>query len=147
MQDLAALSRLYAVADKQVVNRAVDIALALPAFDVCDDAKELRAIGDAPPPEQAQQIAATRETQAQARSLAVAGKSREAAALAGGAVEAAEALGYLPLTAEARLGTARKGAGDYEAAIPALAAAVSAALASRDNRRLLTGLCRVELSA
>ena len=50
------------------------------------------------------------------------------------------------MTAEARLalGTARKGAGDYEAAIPALAAAVSAALASRDDRRLLTGF--VELA-
>ncbi len=146
LQDLGALTRLYVAADKQVVKQAVDIALALPALDACADMAALRAVGDAPSPEQASQVEAVRETLAQARSLEAAGKYKEAVTLASGAVEAATALGYLPLTAEAKLvlGISKMRAGEHEAAIPVLTAAVASALAGRDDARVLSGLLNLE---
>ncbi|HEY0132597.1 MAG TPA: tetratricopeptide repeat protein, partial [Nannocystis sp.] len=101
---------------------------------------------DAPPPEQAPQIAAVRETLAEARSLQAAGKYKESVALAIGADAAADALDYTPLVAEAKLvhGRSRWQAGEHEAAIPVLSAAAASALASRDDARLLTAF--VDLS-
>ena len=146
LQDLGALTRLYVAADAQVVKQAVDIALALPTLEVCADMAALRAVGDAPAPEQARQVEAVRETLAHARSLQAAGKYKEAVTLASGAAEGSAALGYLPLTAEAKLvlGSAKLRAGEHEAAIPVLTAAVSAALASRDDARVLSGLLNLE---
>ncbi len=146
LQDLSALTKLYVAGDPQVVKRAVDIALALPPLEACADAAALRAVGDAPPPEQAAQIEAVRGSLAQARSLDAAGLKKEALAGASAADDEATALAYPPLTAEAKLvlGVAKLGAGEHEAAIPVLAAAVSGALASRDDALLLSGVLRLE---
>ena len=141
LQDLGALTRLYAAADVQVVKRSVDMGVALPPLDGCADATALRE-REAPAPEQAGAVEAVRATLAEARSLRSAGKHKDALALARAAVERATALGHGTLQAEAQLalGHVQVVAGEHEAAIATLTAGVAEALRGRDDAALLDGL-------
>jgi len=140
--DLAALTDLYTHADKQVVRRAFDAALALPAIDGCQDPPAPGARVDPPAPDQVAAIEAARAALATVRSLRTAGKSKDALARAREAIDLATPLAYPPLQAEAQLalGQAQLVAGEDEPAIPTLAEAVGAALRLGDDTRLFDGL-------
>jgi tetratricopeptide (TPR) repeat protein len=142
LQDLAALTALYAGADDQVVKRAVDAAQGLPPLDGCADPSALRSGAAAPPAEVAAEVEALRGKLAEARTLRRAGKGKEALELAAPVAEAAEELHFPPLLAEARiaLGDAQVQAGEHEPAVPALVAGVGAALAAGDADLLFDGL-------
>ncbi|WP_293252579.1 tetratricopeptide repeat protein [Nannocystis sp.] len=141
-QDLAALTSLYTSADKQVVRRAFDAALALPAIDGCID-PPAPGLGVTPPP--ADQLAAIDEARgalAAVRSLRSAGKSKDALVRAREVIDRVTPLAYPPLQAEAQLALAQAlvASGDDEAAIVNLADAVGAALRVGDDARVLDGL-------
>ena len=142
LQHLGALTRQYAAGDKQVVKRAVDMALALPPLDACADVATLREVADAPPPAQAEAVAAVRAEVAEARTLEAAAKFKDAVALATVALALATELGYGPAITEANLvlGDARLGAGEHEAAIAPVTAAIAGAIASRNDARVFEGL-------
>jgi tetratricopeptide (TPR) repeat protein/tRNA A-37 threonylcarbamoyl transferase component Bud32 len=141
-QELAALTDLYTRADKQVVRRAFDAALALPAVDGCEDPPAPGLHIDPPAPDQLPAIEAARGALAVVRTLSNAGKSKDALARAREALDLATPLAYPPLQAEARLalGQAQAASGDDEPAIPTLADAVGAALHVGDDARLFDGL-------
>ncbi len=141
-QDLVALTDLYTHADKQVVRRAFDAALALPAIDGCLDPPAPGPNVAAPAPEQLATIATTRSLLATVRSLRTAGKSKDALARAREAQALATPLAYPPLQAEAllELGQAQLAAGEDEPAIQSLTAALGAALHVGDDTRLFDGL-------
>ncbi len=141
-QDLAALTDLYTHADKQIVRRAFDAALALPAIDGCQDPPLPGPHVDPPAPAQLAAIEATRTILATVRSLRSAGKSQDALARAREAQALATPLAYPPLQVEATLalGQAQVDAGEDEPAIPTLIDAVGAALRAGDDARLFDAL-------
>ena len=142
LQDLQALTALYAKADATVVKQALVAAQALPPLDACADAAALREGGAAPPTELAEAVLAAQAKLAEARTLRVAGKSKDSLALANVALGEAEALGFAPLVARARLtvGSAQVSVGEHEPAVATLTRAVAAKLATRDDDGLLDGL-------
>jgi tetratricopeptide (TPR) repeat protein len=142
LQDLRALTALFAKADATVVKQAVVAAQALPPLDACADAAALRERGAAPPTDQAQAVQAVQAKLAAARTLRVAGKAKDSLALANEAMGEAEALRFAPLVARARLtvGSAQINAGEHEPAVSTLTTAVAAKLATRDDEGLLDGL-------
>jgi len=142
LQDLQALTALYVKADATVVKQALVAAQALPPLDGCADAAALREGGAAPPTEIAEAVSAVQAKLAEARALRVAGKSKDSLALANVALGEAEALGFAPLVARARLtvGTAQVSVGEHEPAVATLTTAVAAKLATRDDDGLLDGL-------
>jgi predicted Ser/Thr protein kinase len=99
---LAALTGLLAVADRDVVPKAVDAARALPDVARCGDLTALRAPVE-PPRDAATRarVAQIRERLAQAKATNDTGKHGDAIELSKGLVAEARELGYRPLLAEA----------------------------------------------
>ena len=142
LEELRALTGLYGAADGTVVKQAVAAAQALPSLDVCADVVALREVEVKPPAEQAEAVAATRSRLAEARTLRVAGKAKESLAVATSALGEAEALGFAPLVARARLnvGMSQAQAGEHEAAVPTLTTAVTEKLGVREDEGALDGM-------
>ncbi len=147
LQDLRALTGLYAEADGTVVKQAVEAAQALPRLERCADAAALRESEATPPPGQAEAVAAVQVRLSEARALRYAGKAKDALARTTEVLAEAEALGFAPQVARARLnyGHALVTAGEHEAAVPALMAAAAAKLAVRDDEGLLDGMLALSL--
>jgi tetratricopeptide (TPR) repeat protein len=104
LKQARALGDILAAADAEVVQRAGDIAGALPDLSECADAGALAAA--VPPPADPavrEQVGRLREQVARASALTLAGRYTEARALAREAVDAARPLKYPPLEAEALL--------------------------------------------
>ncbi len=136
---LEALVRLFAHADGEVADHALEAADALPAFDPCADATALRAREPLPDdPAVRAQIEELRARLAHAEALEHAGKPDDALAIAELASRRADEVGYAPLRAEAalRLGNVLEVLGRWQAAETALRRAEVAAEAARDDASL-----------
>ncbi|MCA9710264.1 MAG: tetratricopeptide repeat protein, partial [Myxococcales bacterium] len=118
-------------ADAEVVERAVELVVALPGIDACTDLEALRraAAPSVAEPEQAQ-LRGLREQVAEARVWKKAGKIDEGRAIIDEVLPHAEALGDGLLLAEARLvaGTLRADLGDLEGGTERLEQALDGAL-------------------
>ncbi|HEY3571423.1 MAG TPA: serine/threonine-protein kinase [Thermoanaerobaculia bacterium] len=133
LQDAAAVTKLFAEADSQVVGKAVVSVGALPPVADCADVERLTA--KLPPPRDPKlraRVEAVRALVADARALNVAGKRREGLAKAVAAEEQARPLGYGPLEAEAlyQKGFLQDIMGDFKGAEATLFDALTAAQAS-----------------
>jgi tetratricopeptide (TPR) repeat protein len=133
LQDAAAVTRLFAESDSQVLGKAVTSVGALPPVADCADVESLTA--KLPPPRDPKlrsQVEAARALVAEARALSVAGKRREALAKASEAEAKARPLGYGPLEAEAlfQKGFLQDAMADFKGAEGTLFDALTAAQAS-----------------
>jgi eukaryotic-like serine/threonine-protein kinase len=102
LQDLAAVTRLFAAADSQVIGKAFNAVNGLPPLSDCADVESLTA--KLPPPHDPKlrrRVAAARALVADSQALYRAGKRRAGLAKAIAAEERARPLGYGPLEAEA----------------------------------------------
>ncbi|MBZ5712797.1 serine/threonine-protein kinase [Nannocystis pusilla] len=120
---LAALVDVFAAADRDVVEHAVQAVAALPSISACDDPEGL-VRGAAPPddPRTAAQVEALRERLARADVLESTGQFEPGLALVRGVRAEADAVAHAPLSAEAALieGKLQLGAanpGEAEAAL------------------------------
>ncbi len=133
LQDAAAVTKLFAGADKQIVGKAVVSVGELPSVADCADVERLTA--KLPPPRDPRlraRVEAARALVADARALNVAGKRREGLAKAVAAEQQARPLGYGPLEAEAlfQKGFLQDIMGDFKGAEETLFDALTAAQAS-----------------
>ena len=146
LRDLRALTTLYGQADGTVVRQAVTAALALPPLDGCADRAALRDTNTPPPAHQGAAVAELQERLAAARALRAAGRQKDSLAALTPILAEAEALGYAPLVAHARLavGRAQRHAGEYETAVVTLRKAAAQLLTVRDDEELLTALLALE---
>ncbi|MGB1013905.1 MAG: tetratricopeptide repeat protein, partial [Nannocystaceae bacterium] len=102
--DIRALTDVFSSADAKVVELATQGPASLPELAGCDDTEGLRAA--IPPPsdkEAREQVRTLREQLATAKALDTAGRWDEGTAIARRVEITADALGYAPLQAEARL--------------------------------------------
>jgi tetratricopeptide (TPR) repeat protein len=133
LQDAAAVTKLFARADAQIVGKAVTSVGALPPVADCADVESLKA-KLAPPrdPRLRARVEAARALVADARALYTAGKRREGLAKAIAAEEQARPLGYGPLQAEAlfQKGFLQDVMGDFKGAEETLFDALTVAQAS-----------------
>ena len=139
--ELGALVGVLAGTDAESLPQAAPAVHALRSPDECSDAQALSA-GVAPPPAaDAERVDALRAELARVTSLELAGRYNDALPPAVAAADAARALGYRPLEAEALyiLGRAQERADDHTGASTSLNDAVLAASAS--------GSLRLELEA
>lgn len=116
-------------ADAEVVEQAVRVVAGLPSLPHCGDAQALQ--GDPrPPPEQVDEVAALRVELDRARTRLAAGKYDAGLQEAEAAVASAQALGFAPVDAEARLirGRIYQAMGRYEEAAADLRVAHAIAL-------------------
>ncbi|UQA58738.1 serine/threonine-protein kinase [Polyangium aurulentum] len=130
---LRALTSLLATADAGVVESAVQAAGQLPPLEECASREALTSTVPPPQnPEAGAKIEATRAKLTDAEALLAAGRYEASRALAQEAVEAASALSYRPLQAEAflALGRAHMRSEDGAGARQALSRALGAAIAS-----------------
>ena len=131
---LGAAVKVLTGADAEVVEQAVGLVAGLPTLDRCDDVELLeRQRQRVPPPEDpqvAQEVESLRERLADLAAERYAGKYGPALRQVEPVVQRAEALGYLPLLAEAKLERGRllKAEGKYAEAEQELAAAYALAL-------------------
>jgi len=133
LQDLAAVTRLFAAADSQVVGKAFNAVNGLPPLSDCADVESLTA--KLPPPHDPRlrrRVAAARALVADSQALYRAGKRREGLAKAVAAEEQARPLGYGPLEAEAlfQKGFLQDYTGDLKGAEQTLFDALTTAQAS-----------------
>lgn len=106
-REIRAVTDLMARADAPVARNAVALAAGLSGLAACADPRALLAV--APPPDDPATLARLDEVRswlAEGKALETSGKYGEAFALSERAVHAADALGYRPLAAEARLALA-----------------------------------------
>ena len=123
LRELRSLVGLLANADREVATQAVRAAANLPSIGVCDDPTWLAATVKPPEDEAVRaRVEAERERLSQAAAQLQAGHYDAGQALADAALATADALGYAPLRAEARVqvGAARELQGDYAAAAASL---------------------------
>ncbi len=123
LRELRSLVGLLADADREVATQAVRAAANLPSIVVCDDPTWLAATVKPPEDEVVRaRVEAERERLSQAAAQLRAGHYDDGQTLADAALQAAEALGYGPLRAEAliQVGAARELQGDYAAAAASL---------------------------
>jgi tetratricopeptide (TPR) repeat protein len=123
LRELRSLVGLLADADREVATQAVRAAANLPSIVVCDDPTWLAATVKPPEDEAVRaRVEAERERLSQAAAQLQAGHYDAGQALADAALATADALGYAPLRAEARVlvGAARELQGDYAAAAASL---------------------------
>ncbi|MFZ6180315.1 protein kinase domain-containing protein [Nannocystis pusilla] len=143
LKDLDALLALLEQADKQVVKRATEAAVALPGLQACADAEALRsgALASRAVTDPARSEA-VRERLRAARAKVSAGKSKDALAELEATATEAIALDDPSLTAAARhaLARAQREAGNDEGARVTEAAAIWQAVADRDDETLWDGL-------
>jgi tetratricopeptide (TPR) repeat protein len=136
LEDVRALTDLFAHADCRVVEKSVQAVAALPALDECSNAAALKAT--LRPPADAKtraDIESLRKRLAASKSLDDAGKYADALTIAAAAARDAKTLHYRPVEAEAlcRLGEAQDWAGDARAAEQSLLEAASSAEASHHD--------------
>ena len=137
LSSVRALGDVFMTADSGVVDNAVGAANALPALDRCSDLPMLRAVIKPPDdPLVRAKVAAVRDEVAKVKALGDSGQCDQAATAGAAVVAAANALGYLPLQAEAHLALGRLGetCTDTRKAIAELDEAVFAAEASRHDQ-------------
>ena len=136
--ELRSLGELWSSADAPAVSNAVSAAQSLELAD-CADAQALRAPVRPPSAEVREKLPALQRSLAEARALGVAGRYAAAATAAEPIAEAAVALHYRPLEAEALAlrGTYQDRAGDAKSAERSLRDAVVAAEAGRHDRAAL----------
>jgi eukaryotic-like serine/threonine-protein kinase len=132
-RELSALIDTLAKADAAVVQKAVEAVTSLPAVDRCDDMAYVMA--QVPPPDDPALEARVDDLRAQlaeARAMHAAGRYAEGLPIAQAITTQAEALGYVPLVAEAfrRLGALQEGTGAYEDAVSSFERAYFDALRS-----------------
>jgi tetratricopeptide (TPR) repeat protein/predicted Ser/Thr protein kinase len=130
LRHLRSLVGLLAAADRQIASQAARAAASLPSITVCDDPSWLAATVKPPEDEQVRdRVEDERERLSQAAAQLQGGHYDEGQALAAAALEAAEALDYAPLRAEAlhQVGEAHERQGDYAAAATRLEAAYNLA--------------------
>ena len=136
LSSVRVLTDVLSHADRGVVDSAIDAASGLPTLDRCADVAMLRAVIK-PPDDRATRarVAAVRETVAKVNVLGMSGQCDKAVALGNKAVADAEAVGYLPLKAEALLALGALGDNcmDPLKAIDCLEDAVFAAEASHHD--------------
>jgi serine/threonine protein kinase/tetratricopeptide (TPR) repeat protein len=142
---LKTVTDLYAAADPNVVEHAVESAESMPRLEACADAAALRA--RVPPPSDGatqQRVADLRRELARANALERAGQLAQGLEIATHALNDAKALRYRPVEAEAELSLAQlRGAhGDYATAVQLLRRAHVDAIAGRDDE----GAARAALS-
>jgi tetratricopeptide (TPR) repeat protein len=124
---LAALVDVFAAADREVVEHAVQAVAALPSIGACNDAEGL--IGGTTPPDDprtAARVEALRKQTARAAVLEATGQFESGLALVAGVRAEADEVGYGPLIAEVALteGRLQVGAADAAAAEAALVRAI-----------------------
>jgi tetratricopeptide (TPR) repeat protein len=121
--------------DAATVDRAVQAATGLPAITDCADADALRSRRAPPPPGAADQVAALRDRLAELKVRTLAGDYGTAVADGRALVEAARAIDYTPLVAEAsyEYALAASGVGEFEVAQTAFEQAMEAAGAATDD--------------
>ena len=139
LSDMDALLTLFEGADRQIVKRAAEAAVALPDLRACADAEALRNGALAPRPTvDPAAVEALRERLRAARAQTSAGKAKDAVPALEGIVAEAAALAEPSLTAAARLALARAQAatGADEAAAASAASAAWQAIADRDDETL-----------
>ncbi len=132
-QDIAAVVDVLLHPDEEVMRNAIATVESIRPVEPCADAERLLAGFDAPPDlETTQAVERVRGSLAEVRAATAAGKYADALTRAQGAREQADALGYLPLTAEAAAaeGMAHERLGAAEAALAAYDDALWAAIAS-----------------
>jgi eukaryotic-like serine/threonine-protein kinase len=139
---LRAMTEVFAAADDNVVDNAVNAASNLPTLERCADVEMLRAVVRPPDdPSTRAAVARVREDVAKINALAMSGQC-DAAAKSGPAVVAqAKALGYRPIEAEALYAIGRLGetCTDTVVAIGELEDAVLAAEASHHDEIAIEG--------
>jgi len=136
LRELGQLTALLAAADAPLVDKGVDAALGLSSLRTCADVASLT--GRAPPPESPAARAEVDRLElelSEANAVRLAGRFAPALDRAGSALEAARALGYRPLQAEALYlsGVLQEKLGRAEEAERSLAEATYAADAGRDD--------------
>jgi tetratricopeptide (TPR) repeat protein/tRNA A-37 threonylcarbamoyl transferase component Bud32 len=143
---LDALVGMFAEADDDVVEHAVEASHALPGIDTCGDADALLA-PIRPPDDEAgrQAVADVREQIAGAAALRTGGRYDEALAPARAAVASSREIGYRPVEAEAilELGLAEVHAGDFKAGEGHLLEAMWAAEAGKHDTVAADALIRL----
>ncbi|MEM9455900.1 MAG: serine/threonine-protein kinase [Myxococcota bacterium] len=90
-------------ADGPMVHRAVELATELPLLSTCDDPEQLATLAPPPTPGQAPAVESARERLAQLRTRHEAGDHRSTVEPARALLDEALAIGYAPLTIDARL--------------------------------------------
>jgi tetratricopeptide (TPR) repeat protein len=148
-RELHATTSLLAAGDPEIAQRAGDLVAALPDLRRCSDPDELQDRIEPPAtPELREHVETIRDALASVRVLVRAGRYADAKPEAVRAEAAAQALGYRPLLAEARveLGHLAHVSGDHETAERVLEGAHAEALAAGHDRVALqaaTELVRV----
>jgi len=136
-KDIQALARVLSQADAQLVSKAVQVALELPALQECEDIDSLTNQTAMPSdPEQRKQIVQLGAELSELKFLAIAGHYKDVLTRAGKLEPRVAATGYLPLLAELRM---RKGkvqieVGEAEEGARQIENAVSDAEAARADR-------------
>jgi eukaryotic-like serine/threonine-protein kinase len=133
--DVTAVTALFIAADAQVVEKSRSLVDGLAPVAGCGDAASLEAAVDPPHPGQLASVTTIRTALANAKALAAAGKLKEAMEAARPTADAARAVGYRPVEAEAlfRIGTMQELLGDPKSAEKTLYDALWAAEASRSD--------------
>ncbi len=147
LRHLRSLVGLLSAADREIAAEAVRLAANLPSIAVCDDPGWLAATLKPPEDEQVRaRVDDERERLSQAAAQLQSGHYDQAQALASAALQAAEALDYAPLRAEAlqQLGEVHERQGDYAAAVSGLEAAYN--LAARTAHDQLAARATIALT-
>lgn len=137
LDEMRALSDLLARAEKKLVEAAPRAASSLASVKSCSELTQLKSRQPLPPePDKRTTIASVRKQLAQVKALTAAWKYKEALELVKPAADAANALGWRPLQADAmyKLALVEDSLGDYDAAGKDYEAAERAAVAARDDR-------------
>ncbi len=137
LSSVRALGDVFMTADPAVVDNAVSAASSLPALDRCADVEMLRAVIKPPDnPAVRAKVASVREEIAKVKALGDSGQCEKAASLGPSVVNAAKALSYLPVEAEAdfAFGRLAETCTDVAKGIGYLEDAAIAAEASRDDQ-------------
>ncbi len=139
---LAALMRVFARADAQVVDRAVAAARGLDSLDACADAGALAAAVAPPAGAVAGEVAALRARLDEAQALLSAGRTKDAYDSLIALAADARRSSYRPLLADvlARLGGVQVEQGDAKAARATLEEAMAVASEVKDDTRLADAL-------
>jgi len=143
--DLQALTDVYAAADAQVVDNAVQAAQSLPSLDRCANLEALRTTVRPPnDPAQRANVERLRARLAEAHALHQAGKLKEGLTLLEPLLAEVEVVAHPPLTAQAMhvLGRLQEKF-DPEAAERSLYAAIRAGAAGRDDMLIAQALTRL----
>ncbi len=144
-RDLQALTDVFAGADAQIVDNAIQAAQSLPSFVPCADVEALKTVVR-PPEEPARRatVERLRAGVAEAWALHEAGKPREGLAFIEPLIAEIEAVDHPPLTAESMYNLGRlQEKFDSEAAETALFAAIRAGALGKDDLVVAQALTRL----